>query len=124
MKKQILLLALMLLPIVANAEAVEINGIYYNLVSKAKIAEVTENPNKYSGSITIPASVTYGENNYNVTSIGQKAFYLCSSLTTVALPNSVTSIGEYAFGSCSALTSIIIPNSIKTIERYTFYGCI
>ena len=39
----------MLLPMVASADAVEIDGIYYNLVTKAKQAEVTSNPNKYRG---------------------------------------------------------------------------
>ena len=46
MKKQLLLLAMILLPLVASAETVEINGIYYNLVSKIQEAEVTSNPNK------------------------------------------------------------------------------
>ena len=48
----------------ASADAVEINGIWYNLVPKAKEAEVTKNPNGYSGSIEIPASVTYSEVKY------------------------------------------------------------
>ena len=59
MKKQILLLLMMILPMVASADAVEINGIYYILVPKAKHAEVTSNPNNYQGAVTIPESVTY-----------------------------------------------------------------
>ena len=42
MKKQLLLFILMLLPLVASADAVEIDGIYYNLVSKVKQTEVTD----------------------------------------------------------------------------------
>lgn len=42
MKKQLLLIMSMLLPLVASADAVEIDGIYYHLVSKAKQAEVTD----------------------------------------------------------------------------------
>jgi hypothetical protein len=49
MKKQLLLILMTLLPMVASADAVEINGIYYNLVSKIQEAEVTSNPNQYTG---------------------------------------------------------------------------
>ena len=60
MKNLIILLAMMLLPLAASADdAVEIDGIYYNLIPKGKIAEVTSNPNLYSGSVNIPASITY-----------------------------------------------------------------
>ena len=57
MKKQLLLLMMILLPMVSNAEPVEIDGIYYNLISKIKEAEVTSNPNKYFGDIIIPTSI-------------------------------------------------------------------
>ena len=59
----------------------------------------------------------------SVTSIGECAFYNCSSLTSVTIPNSVTSIGGEAFKGCSVLTSITIPNSVTTIGRGAFYGC-
>ena len=59
----------------------------------------------------------------SVTSIGDYAFYECSSLTSVEIPNSMTSIGEYAFYKCSGLTRIIIPNSVTTIGTAAFSGC-
>ena len=59
----------------------------------------------------------------SVTSIGESAFRDCSSLTSVTIPNSVTSIGNSAFRGCSGLTSVTIPNSVTSIEIYTFYGC-
>ena len=58
MKKQLLLFAMILLPLVASAESVEIDGVYYNLASKIQEAEVTKNPNKYTGSVVIPEKVT------------------------------------------------------------------
>ena len=125
MKKLLQLFVLMLLPILASADPVEINGIWYNLVPKAKEAEVTRNPNdsKYSGNIEIPASVTYNEVKYSVTSIGDAAFYGCRGLTSVTIPNSVTSIGNDAFYECSGLTSITIPNSVTSIGENVFYYC-
>ena len=59
----------------------------------------------------------------SVTSIGDYAFYKCSSLTSITIPNSVTSIGDGAFSGCSGLTSITIPNSVTTIDNYTFSSC-
>ena len=77
MKKHLLLLLMILLPMVASADAVEIDGIYYNLITKAKIAEVTKNPDKYTGVVVIPESVTYEGTDYSVTSIGEEAFLNC-----------------------------------------------
>ncbi len=125
MKKTLLSLLLMLLPVVASADAVEIGGIYYNLNSTDKTAEVTSNPDNYSGAVEIPASVFYegdGET-YAVTSIGVEAFYRCSELTGVTIPSSVTSIGEKAFYRCRALMSISIPNSVTSIGKLAFWDC-
>ena len=59
----------------------------------------------------------------SVTSIGEGAFYKCSSLTSVTIPNSVTSIGYGAFVECSSLTSVTIGNSVTTIGGWAFAQC-
>ncbi len=59
----------------------------------------------------------------DVTTIGESAFQLCKTLTSITIPNSVTAIGDYAFGSCSSLTSITIPNCVTTIGEASFSGC-
>jgi hypothetical protein len=67
-----------------------------------------------AGSYTIPNSVT---------NIGNGAFYVCTSLTSLTIPNSVTSIGNFAFAYCTSLTSVTIGNSVTTIGDYAFAGC-
>jgi len=59
----------------------------------------------------------------NVTSIGQSAFYGCSSLLSINIPNKVTSIGQSAFYGCSSLPSITIPNSVTSIGDSAFRDC-
>ena len=101
MKKRFLLFTMMLLPIMANAQkAVEIDGIYYNLNSDAKTAEVTYGSQAYVGDIVIPASITVDDVVYNVTSIGKETFSYCQNLTSVDIPEGVTTIGSNAFYLC------------------------
>ena len=58
-----------------------------------------------------------------VTTIGKYAFYDCSSLTSITIPNSVSRIGEWAFYDCSSLTSVAIPEGVTGVAPYTFYSC-
>ena len=60
---------------------------------------------------------------YPVTIIGDRAFYGCSSLTEIKIPEGVTSIGGYAFYGCSSLTEIIIPEGVIRISYEAFRGC-
>ena len=67
--------------------------------------------------------MTYEGNTYSVISIGDRAFYYCSGLTEVTIPNSVTSIGFAAFYGCSSLTEVTIPNSVTSIGTCAFSDC-
>ena len=121
-KLSFLLLALML-SATASAYDFEVDGIYYNV--NGTVVTVTSSPssNKYSGDVIIPETVTYYGKTYSVTVIGYKAFYNCSGLTSITIPNSVTSIDDHAFSGCWSLTSVTIPNSVTTIREYAFYEC-
>ena len=117
--------------IVESANNFEVGGIFYNILSEEdRTVEVTykgadqyDYSNEYIGEVTIPANVTYNGTTYNVTTIGESAFYDCDGLTSVTIGNSVTTIGEYAFAYCDGLTSIEIPNSVTTIGNNAFQCC-
>ena len=100
-------------------------GIFYN-VTGANTVEVTDESlqhRSYSGSVTIPSTVTYGGVTYTVTAIGDAAFAQCYDLTSVNIPGTVTKVGDLAFYYCTSLTSIEIPNSVTSIGSYAFNTC-
>ncbi len=88
---------------IVYASDTQVDGIWYDFDSSTKTASVTYS-NEYSGSVIIPETVTYNGITYSVTSIGSYAFYECSSLTSVTIPNCVTSIGNSAFRGCDSLS--------------------
>ena len=102
--------------------------LYYN-ISGSNMSVTSQNSSYpyYStfptGNLEIPSSVTYNGTTYSVTEIGNSAFYECSGLTSVTIPNSVTSIEINAFLNCSGLTSVDIPNSVTSIGHFAFQNC-
>ena len=122
MKKILITLWVLLLPLFAYSEVVEIDNVYYNLsYNSASVTNVSNH--YYIGNVVIPESITYNGKSYSVTSIGDFAFYYCGSLTSISIPNSVTSIGKSAFVNCGSLSSISKPNSVTSIGEYAFQNC-
>ena len=78
--------------------------------------EVISGPNKYSGDIVVPVTVTMNDTVYNVVAIGTEAFYNCSSLTSLAIPNSIKRIGTNAIVGTSSLTAITL--TAPSIEEH------
>lgn len=125
MKKVIPILFLLLTTILVKAEEVEIDGIWYYLTTEPQSAELIMPPphNWYEGDITIPEKVTYNEIDYKVTVIGNEAFYGCSALTSITIPNTIVKIKSDAFAGCKSLTSVTIPNSVTSIGSNAFEDC-
>ena len=72
-----------------------------------------------SATYEIPGEI----NGKKVTRIGDSAFTVCTSLTSVTIPDGVTSIDEAAFWGCTSLTSVTIPDSVTSIKSKAFFNC-
>ena len=100
-----------------NTHAADINDLTYDATGDTVI--ITDCAEDASGDLVIPENIE----GKPVTSIGSRAFFYCSDLTSITIPQSVTTIGSSAFYKCTSLTSITIPDGVTSIERSTFGGC-
>ena len=132
----------------AAAYDFESAGIYYNITGDNTV-EVTysdRDNNTYSGSVSVPETVTNNGTEYSVTKIGEyafqgsavtsvsmpecitsidyNAFSGCQNLESVTLPESLTTLGIRAFGGCQSLKAIKIPSGVTAIPGYCFNGCV
>ena len=88
-----------------------IDGILYNKQDKGLVCYPCA---KQDLSFVIPSGIEV---------IGDYAFFVCSSLTSIEIPDTVTSIGDWAFSWCESLTSIEIPDTVTSIGEGVFSGC-
>ena len=125
MKKLCSILLMLSMTVSALAIEVNIDGLWYEIVSKTNEAKVVKYKNNttYRGDIVIPQTVEYNGESYVVTTIGSEAFYYCSLMTSIIIPNSVTVIDNMAFANCSGLKTLAIPNSVTTIGEKAFAWC-
>lgn len=121
MKKLVSLLVCMTL-VFAMLPAMVVNGategIFTYTVSNGQ-ATITECDQSARGAITIPSQL----GGVSVTSIGRCAFFNCTGITSITIPDSVTNIAHFAFQDCEHLSSIIIPASVTSIGNAIFYNC-
>ena len=86
--------------------------------------QVWDGYTKPTGNLTIPSSVTYNGVTLPVVGISNGAFFQCTGLTSVTIPNSVAWIGDRSFCECTGLSgTLTIPSSVNWIGDYAFYNC-
>ena len=97
--------------------AIDNDGVL-TITGKGDMKEYDSNSSPWSSSKFTSLIIEEG-----ITSIGEDAFYRCTSLKSVVLPNSLTSIGKSSFEYCETLTDITLPDSLTSIETGAFYHC-
>ncbi|MDR2557504.1 MAG: leucine-rich repeat domain-containing protein [Mycoplasmataceae bacterium] len=91
-------------------ETVEINGKYYDVT---EINNAFASCEGLTGTVTLPKTLK---------KIGTGAFYNCSNLTGIEIPQGVTYIGRLAFSADTFVKPVVIPSACETVEEYAFQG--
>ena len=129
MKKFLLTFLMLVAAVPLWAYDFEVDGIYYDIKSDGIHVYVTHDGSRnggcYSGSVTIPYSVTYEGRTYYVDAIFNDAFWNCTNLETVSVKANLTNIGPRAFYNCTSLRQLYLekPTYLKTISQEAFYNC-
>ena len=130
MKKILLFFSLCFCTLMVQAQTFfNVDGIRY--LVEDNHAVVARQDKELTGNITIPATVTYGEKEYNVTRLmnpgdgesgGGGAFQECE-ITGITLPEGITEIPNNTFSQCKQLSSVTIQGAVWRIGEYAFNGC-
>lgn len=120
MKKIYALFLFFFLPLCMFADTV-VKGITYSYYYGGRA--YVESADKDITTAEILTHVTIDGSTCEVVKIKFGAFYNCTKLEKVIIPNSITEIGNHSFSNCTSLKNITIPNSVKTIEKEAFFGC-
>ena len=98
--------------------------ITYHFYTESHTAEVV-GYEMVTGSAVIPEQILWADIYYTVTGIGEDAFWNCTDLTSIAMPDLLERIGDFAFGGCINLTNITFPfNRLQSIGKGAFSNCI
>ena len=127
MKKQLLLIVMMVSSIVASAYDFSVTNaegktFYFNKLWDTDVA-IVKGDIQYAGDVVIPEKVEYEGVTYSVVQIAEKAFMGCPDLISVVMPGSITYIGNQAFDSDWQMTSISFSENITSIGESAFENC-
>ena len=114
MKQLIIIFAVLLATTSMMADEFKIGKLTFEIVTPTTVELI--DADKDITNVFLSETINYKGNSYTLTSIGYEAFYYCSSLTSVTIPNSVTSIGWGAFWGCSSLTSMVVASGNNTYD--------
>ena len=82
--------------------------------------------------VVVPAQVTVAsldgsandeDNIRKIIGIADRAFYYCTAMTSVTIPNTIETIGAWAFAGCTGLSEIVLPDTVVSIGEGAFHGC-
>lgn len=114
----------MLLSVQLCAADFEEDGISYAILSETeRTVEVVNNNSAYVGDVVIPARVSHEGITYKVTAIHFQAFFKCTELNSVSIPETVSDMGAYSFTQCTSLRSVDLPANATDIPDGLFWGC-
>ena len=104
-----------------RAQSFEYDGLTYNVTggNEVEVSGYAVEP----VNLVIPATVSYEGTDYEVTGVGEWAFYGSSNLVSIEFPDFIKSIGSYAFANCIGLTSVSLPEGLTEMTMGTFIGC-
>ena len=130
MKKFLVSLVLFFFVLTSKAINFTVDGIYYYTIDSTRVSVGVKSEwdagsskliyHYYTGSLTIPPSVTYNEKTYKVTRVFIDG---CKELTSISLPSTLEEIEQGGFSDCSQLTQITLPESLKKIGGFAFQSC-
>lgn len=124
MKKTMLMLLALIMSVSMGAMDFEEDGISYDILSSDdRTVEVVNNNSAYVGDVVIPARVSHDGTTYTVAAIHFQAFFKCTDLYSVSIPETVTDMGRYSFTQCTSLQEVTLPKNATAIPDGMFWGC-
>lgn len=115
-KQLLITIAVLLCSATMYAYDFEVDGIYYNITSATDFTAEVTNGDYCMVDVIIPSTVSYNGEIYTVASIGEEAFFGCTDLTSIEIPNTIISIGNKAFNGCTTLKELYIEDGDTTLE--------
>ncbi len=98
--------------------------IYNSSGASTQITTYYYGHNEPSGDLVIPSTIIHNDTTYTITTIGYNAFWKCTNITSLTLPNTLNSIIQGAFAGCTGITGeIVIPNSVTHLGADAFRSC-